>query len=96
VAQLWYKSAEGSDEQFAGYTWIVQHYNVYEKYWKHYIKLPETIRKSAYYAAKPILSATGKFWHLIISDALLMVSNFTGAVCQFFLRPFAKTICSKL
>ncbi|MEJ5244529.1 MAG: asparagine synthase (glutamine-hydrolyzing) [Bacteroidota bacterium] len=51
---------EGSDEQFAGYPWIVQHYNVYEKYWKHYIKLPETIRKSAYYAAKPILSATGK------------------------------------
>ncbi len=51
---------EGSDEQFAGYPWIVQHYNVYEKYWKHYIKLPQLIRKSAYFAAKPILNATGQ------------------------------------
>ncbi|HPU24353.1 MAG TPA: asparagine synthase C-terminal domain-containing protein, partial [Candidatus Kapabacteria bacterium] len=51
---------EGSDEQFAGYPWIVQHYNVYEKYWKHYIKLPQFIRKSAYYAAKPVLNSTGQ------------------------------------
>lgn len=49
---------EGSDEQFAGYPWIIQHYNVYEKYWKKYTKLPESIRKFAYKAAKPLLDWT--------------------------------------
>jgi len=51
---------EGSDEQFAGYPWIVQHYKVYEKYWRHYTKLPQFIKKTAYYISKPILNNTHK------------------------------------
>lgn len=49
---------EGSDEQFAGYPWIIQHYNVHEKYWQRYARIPQFLRKSAYYLAKPFLNAT--------------------------------------
>ncbi len=50
---------EGSDEQFAGYPWIIQHFNTYQKYWNKYKAIPKTLRKFAYSAAKPLLNFNG-------------------------------------
>ncbi len=49
---------EGSDEQFAGYPWIIQHYNVHKKYWNKYGALPKFLRQAAYSVSKPILNST--------------------------------------
>lgn len=51
---------EGSDEQFAGYPWIMRDYRVHEKYWKKYAALPSIVRKTAYSLCKPILKSTGQ------------------------------------
>ncbi len=51
---------EGSDEQFAGYPWIIDHYNIHEKYWGKYAKLPQSLRKTIHSAAKPILNKMDK------------------------------------
>jgi asparagine synthase (glutamine-hydrolysing) len=51
---------EGSDEQFVGYPWMVRDYNFYNSYWKMFTSMPEFLRKSVYYAAKPAFKTAGQ------------------------------------
>ena len=39
---------EGSDEQFVGYSWMLQGYNLQNSYWKYYQMLPKALRKTGY------------------------------------------------
>lgn len=39
---------EGSDEQFVGYNWMLQGYNLQNTYWKYYQKLPGSLRRFGY------------------------------------------------
>lgn len=51
---------EGSDEQFVGYKWMLQGYNLSNSYWKYYQALPRFIRNIGYSAAKlfsPIINS---------------------------------------
>lgn len=51
---------EGSDEQFAGYPWIVQHYNIKKKYWDKYAMLPKFLRRAVHGMSKPLLNSMDK------------------------------------
>lgn len=44
---------EGSDEQFIGYSNMLRDYNFYKNYWTKFIKLPESVRRTIYYATRP-------------------------------------------
>lgn len=50
---------EGSDEIFFGYDGYMSTLNFYNKYWKHYTKLPETLRKAINIVASPLLTLAG-------------------------------------
>lgn len=45
---------EGSDELFMGYPWMHREYNFFKSYWKWFVSLPQTLRKIAYNAVKPV------------------------------------------
>lgn len=47
---------EGSDEQFAGYPWMIQHYNFHNSYWKAFKSLPKFARKAVHSSVKPLFS----------------------------------------
>ncbi|MBM2814893.1 MAG: asparagine synthase (glutamine-hydrolyzing) [Ignavibacteria bacterium] len=51
---------EGSDEEFAGYTWQLRDYNFYRRYWKHFNKLPDILKKSAYHISKQFFNSTSQ------------------------------------
>ncbi|MGE5480042.1 MAG: asparagine synthase (glutamine-hydrolyzing) [Chloroflexota bacterium] len=51
---------EGSDEQFAGYKWMLRDINFNNKYFKKFSALPKPLRSLAYAGAKPIISASGQ------------------------------------
>ncbi|MER3329085.1 MAG: asparagine synthase C-terminal domain-containing protein, partial [Candidatus Kapaibacterium sp.] len=58
---------EGSDEQFVGYSWMLQGYNLQNSYWKYYQMLPKSIRKAGYQIAtmfNPILNQDLAFEYL--------------------------------
>lgn len=58
---------EGSDEQFVGYSWLLQGYNLQNKYWKYYQMLPKAVRKTGYQIAtmfNPILNQDLAFEYL--------------------------------
>jgi len=58
---------EGSDEQFVGYNWMLQGYNLNNTYWKYYQSLPKSIRKIGYRIASkfnPILNQDLAFEYL--------------------------------
>lgn len=58
---------EGSDEQFVGYSWMLQGYNLNNTYWKYYKSLPSSIRKIGYNIAtklNPILNQDLAFEYL--------------------------------
>jgi asparagine synthase (glutamine-hydrolysing) len=51
---------EGSDEQFVGYKWMLQGYNLSNSYWKYYQALPKFLRNASYSFAKlfsPIINS---------------------------------------
>jgi len=45
---------EGSDEQFVGYKWMMQYYEFYQNYWRHYAAMPKIIKKPIYNIIKPL------------------------------------------
>ena len=47
---------EGSDEQFAGYTWQLRDWNFYNSYWKMFGMMPGFLKKTAYGLTKPFLN----------------------------------------
>lgn len=58
---------EGSDEQFVGYSWMLQGYNLQNSYWKYYQMLPKALRKIGYNIAtkfNPILNQDLAFEYL--------------------------------
>jgi asparagine synthase (glutamine-hydrolysing) len=47
---------EGSDEEFAGYPWLIRDIRLHEKYWKPLTSVfPKFIRRAAYLASTPLL-----------------------------------------
>jgi asparagine synthase (glutamine-hydrolysing) len=46
---------EGSDEQFAGYSWMKRELSFYDSIWKVFTSLPKTLQRAAYATAKPVL-----------------------------------------
>ncbi|OHE13551.1 MAG: asparagine synthase (glutamine-hydrolyzing), partial [Sulfurimonas sp. RIFOXYB2_FULL_37_5] len=52
---------EGSDEQFIGYKWMLRDYIFHKTYWKYFTHLPSFIRKSIYYATKPIFKGLNQY-----------------------------------
>lgn len=47
---------EGSDEEFAGYPWLVRDIKLYDKYWKPLGKLsPKFMKRAAYLASSPVV-----------------------------------------
>jgi asparagine synthase (glutamine-hydrolysing) len=58
---------EGSDEQFVGYKWMLQGYNLNNTYWKYYQKLPKLLRQISYKVAStfsPIINQDLAFEYL--------------------------------
>lgn len=58
---------EGSDEQFVGYSWMLQGYNLNNTYWKYYQSLPKSVRKLGYNIAtkfNPMLNQDLAFEYL--------------------------------
>ena len=51
---------EGSDELFFGYDGYVTYLNVYNSFWKPYLKLPKALRRLGYQAAVPLSPFVGK------------------------------------
>ncbi len=48
---------EGSDEQFAGYQWMLRELKFYESAWKYYRLLPGFVRSALYRGIEPLLSS---------------------------------------
>ena len=55
---------EGSDELFIGYPWMMREYKFYHSYWKWFVSLPQSVRKSIYNISSPFLKSTGKYGQL--------------------------------
>jgi asparagine synthase (glutamine-hydrolysing) len=51
---------EGADEIFSGYDNYVRHLRIYEKFWRHALRVPLAARRSLSAAARPLLEATGR------------------------------------
>jgi len=51
---------EGSDELFFGYDGYVNYLNVYNYFWKPYMRLPRALRRSAYWLMSPLSPLVGK------------------------------------
>lgn len=51
---------EGSDEIFSGYDNYVRHLRIYEKFWKHAERVPQSLRRAASAMTRPALEATGR------------------------------------
>ncbi|MDT4968991.1 MAG: hypothetical protein QOJ64_3728 [Acidobacteriota bacterium] len=51
---------EGSDEIFSGYDNYVRHLRIYEKFWQHAERVPQSLRRAASALTRPALEATGR------------------------------------
>ena len=51
---------EGSDELFFGYNGYANYLNVYNYFWKPYMKLPDALRRFAYWLMSPLSPFIGK------------------------------------
>ena len=51
---------EGSDEIFSGYENYVRHLKIYERFWRHAERTPQSLRRVASAIAGPALEATGR------------------------------------
>ncbi len=51
---------EGADEIFSGYENYVQYLRIYEKFWKHAERVPQSARRAASALARPVLERTVK------------------------------------
>jgi len=51
---------EGSDEIFFGYDGYMTYLNIYNNYWKPYIKMPGALRRAVYSLASPLSPLIGK------------------------------------
>jgi asparagine synthase (glutamine-hydrolysing) len=51
---------EGSDEIFFGYDGYMTYWNVYNRYWKPYMKTPGAFRRAVYSLASPLSPLVGK------------------------------------
>lgn len=52
---------EGSDEQFAGYSWMHRELRFYHSWWRWFQALPASVRSLSYGVAKPLLASQGQF-----------------------------------
>lgn len=52
---------EGSDEQFVGYNWLLRDYKFIKSYWKIFVSLPKPLKKSLYFASKPLFKLFHQF-----------------------------------
>ncbi len=52
---------EGSDEQFAGYSWMHRELRFYRSWWRWFQVLPTSVRSLSYGVAKPLLASQGQF-----------------------------------
>lgn len=55
------QGGEGSDEQFAGYPWMLRDVRFFHSYWKFYTGLPQIFRKGIFGVAKPLFQLGRKF-----------------------------------
>jgi len=53
---------EGSDEQFAGYNWMLRELRFYNSVWKYYTALPQFAKKGFYKVAAPLFEK--QHWYL--------------------------------
>jgi asparagine synthase (glutamine-hydrolysing) len=51
---------EGSDEIFFGYDGYMTYLNIYNNYWKYYIKMPGALRRAVYSLASPLSPLIGR------------------------------------
>lgn len=51
---------EGADEIFSGYENYVRHLRIYEKFWQHAERVPQSLRRAASAVTRPALEATGR------------------------------------
>jgi asparagine synthase (glutamine-hydrolysing) len=51
---------EGADEIFSGYENYVRHLRIYEKFWQHAERFPQSLRRAASALSRPALEATGR------------------------------------
>ena len=52
---------EGSDEQFAGYSWMLRELRFYRTFWKAYRALPDSIRRAGYRLSSGFLRRRGSY-----------------------------------
>lgn len=52
---------EGSDEQFAGYSWMLRELRFYKTMWKAYRLLPSFAKTALYKSAAPVLAKNGAY-----------------------------------
>ncbi len=52
---------EGSDELFAGYSWMLREIKFYNTLWKFYTAFPELLRQAAYVPAAQFLKSTRRY-----------------------------------
>ena len=52
---------EGSDEQFAGYSWLHRDVKFYHSYWQAFMRLPQFARTLAYRTARPPMLAARQY-----------------------------------
>lgn len=63
---------EGSDEQFAGYSWMHRELRFYHTYWKYFRSLPFALQRFLYSAISPALLARQEY---LIADYLRRASE---------------------
>jgi asparagine synthase (glutamine-hydrolysing) len=51
---------EGADEIFSGYQNYVRHLRIYERFWQHAEKTPQSLRRTFAAVTRPVLRATGQ------------------------------------
>ncbi len=52
---------EGSDEQFAGYPWMLRDVRLFDGYWQLYRRIPPLMRSVMYWAARPLFEARRQY-----------------------------------
>lgn len=55
------QGGEGSDEQFAGYSWMHRELRFYRSWWRWYNALPKPLRSLGYAAVKPLFASQSQY-----------------------------------
>ncbi len=92
---------EGSDEQFAGYSWLHRDLKFYHSHWQAFMRLPQFARSMAYRIARPPMRAAKQFLALDYvrrgaeNNQLYWsgATDFTPTHLQYYLAPQHQYLC---